>query len=860
MTDTDLLSSAWDALPRRAPGKQRRALEELRTWLGTQTGSVAIALLTDPSGQWSEEEMATQLFALLERFSPERRGKLMAGLFRCVVTRWLQLTSKSYPLPSIVTLAERARHPRRRGLVAALRARRLLGEELSSAIRAMSSGAAVRHPDPLALAILSSICMFRCLHGDSIVSILEACADPKESFFLVDGHMALWHSLPVNGVPHVEHRVTVLDPLTAVLLLRVDPADAKAVLDRAEATGGSLAKKRDAALRELSDRIEDAVAPANPGHKRCSVQQMVAVCEIAAYQWLPPCVISYLTRRLVSGSTPPEVILRIEPSTVLLTCHATEETCDGDKPSHAGRNVDPEADFALQERPLPNWSHDLADALSGRKLRLIRRQLSGLVERADGLALERCLAEFALVLAEPRGRKTLDPNTLSTYMRLLLRHLAPHFEQQDPITAGQMGADEIYEEAWLDFLQSKSGKSYSCQSRFAVIISRFHEFLIDKYEAKPLEDFSPWAAGARPIDANIVSLEEFAGYLSKIAGSSLLTPKQKPQAFRVAHLGMLGFRHSEAYNLQPVAVDSEYVNVHKNKFCGVKTPNSVRRLRTSIMPGQEGRRLRKLAEKRKKEREDSMFHSGVDGFPDDEGFFASMLKLLQDSCDDSSLRFHTLRHSAATLLVLALLCAESPSLEALLPNCRRTLQYIRGGANLRNQIYASTKVRWPDLHVVANLLGHGSAKTTSLPVYCHGLWMAHAGLLMDHADLAPSLPDLVRASGWQPATAYRWLEQSPYAVARRMFETRFKAEIREAAEARLAMQEKKEQAAVMPERLSEFELSMELGAALIRGLRTDAIAETESAKALLDEVKAILNDLSAGAGSKGAPNGHKETD
>ena len=138
--------------------------------------------------------------------------------------------------------------------------------------------------------------------------------------------------------------------------------------------------------------------------------------------------------------------------------------------------------------------------------------------------------------------------------------------------------------------------------------------------------------------------------------------------------------------------------------------------------------------------------------------------------------------------------------------------------------------------------------------------MAHAGLLMDHADLAPSLPDLVRASGWQPATAYRWLEQSPYAVARRMFETRFKAEIREAAEARLAMQEKKEQAAVMPERLSEFELSMELGAALIRGLRTDAIAETESAKALLDEVKAILNDLGAGAGSKGAPNGHKETD
>ena len=77
-----------------------------------------------------------------------------------------------------------------------------------------------------------------------------------------------------------------------------------------------------------------------------------------------------------------------------------------------------------------------------------------------------------------------------------------------------MGADEIYEEAWLDFLQSKSGKSYSCQSRFAVIISRFHEFLIDKYEAKPLEDFSPWAAAARPIDANIVSLEEFAGYLA----------------------------------------------------------------------------------------------------------------------------------------------------------------------------------------------------------------------------------------------------------------------------------------------------------------------------------------------------------
>jgi hypothetical protein len=222
MTDAEKFDWVWNGvLPKRAPRKHKDALADLRTWLETNGGNIASALLSGAAGSWTEAEMEQLLRSLMEDSSLGQGILLSAGLLRAVVQRWLQQHGADLPLPNVVSPTKRAKHPRRNGLVPALCEHSLLRTAISAAVRAQSLNAAVRVPDPLALAVASSIANFRCLHPDTVFSILVARAFPRESFSLMGNEMAMWQSLPVNGVPDAEGRVVVLDQLTALLLMRV---------------------------------------------------------------------------------------------------------------------------------------------------------------------------------------------------------------------------------------------------------------------------------------------------------------------------------------------------------------------------------------------------------------------------------------------------------------------------------------------------------------------------------------------------------------------------------------------------------------------------------------------------------------
>jgi hypothetical protein len=331
----------------------------------------------------------------------------------------------------------------------------------------------------------------------------------------------MWQSLPINGVPNAEGRVVVLDHFTALMLMRVSPTEAKGLLDSAEGAGGSHAKSRDALLRELTERIHRCLVRATPTHKHMTIQHMIATCEIAADRFLPRCIISYLARKFVSASTSPEVIARIEPTTVLLT---VAPSAHRRQPASSLKKFMPKALPETDEGPefvaMPTWAIEFFKNIGGTNLRTIRAELTRLSTQSDIPPVGRYLAEFGLLLAEPRGNKTLDAGTLHIYLDLLFRHVVSLFEEGDPAEIGKEGADDLYEEIWNDFVQSSSGQSRSSQSRFAILLIGFHRFLIDNYQAKELEDFRPAIAGAREIYANIVSLEEFAELTSAIANSS----------------------------------------------------------------------------------------------------------------------------------------------------------------------------------------------------------------------------------------------------------------------------------------------------------------------------------------------------
>jgi len=847
MTDVEKLDWVWNGvLPKRALRKHKDALADLRTLLEVNGGKIASALLSDVNGSWTEEEMEQLLDSLMRSSSLGHRILLLTGLLRTVVQRWLQQNGADLPLPNIVSPTKRAKNPRRNGLVPALREHSILRKALSAANHAQSLNAAVRVPDPLALAVASSITSLRSLHPDTVFSIIEACAFPRESFFLVGNEIAMWQSLPVNGVPNAEGRVVVLDQLTALLLMRVSSSEAQALLDIGESSSGSLGKRRDAVLRELSERIHRALVQGTPTHKHRSILQMIGTCEVAADRYLPRCIISYLTRKYISASTPPETIARIEPTTVLLSL---APSTDSRQPAGSLKNStskiaegrDEEPEFV----PLPAWAVELFDAIMGANLRAIRGELARWKSLPDIPPIGRYLAEFGLDLAEPLGSKTLDARTVRTYLDLLFRFLAPGFEEHDPVTIGQEGADDLYEDIWNDFVHSSSGHSRPSQSRFAILLLGFHGFLVDNHEVKRLEDFSPLITCARKIYANIVSLEELSALKKAIADSSSFTDEQAVLAQHVAYLGWSTLRRAEASGLTPEDIDTQSIKVRKNRFRGTKTCSSTRCFPTAMVPDEEGQELLALASDGKTKKQDSLFRSPLDGFPDDEPLFVELVRLLKKTCDDDTLRFHTLRHSAVSFVVLALLCSESDSLTQLLPSCQDSVGYIGHGSAIRMAIYGSEEVHWCDLQAAALLAGHSSAKATTLPVYTATLWLAHAALLMDHAELAPDKRDLVLVSGRAEKTSYRLLTEKR--LLKRIFEDRFEVEIEETAAARRALKSKKLPLNSNRKEFSKAEIELDLAADLVSGEHLAGSSdELDADAALREELRGLLSVLVAG--------------
>ena len=157
-------------------------------------------------------------------------------------------------------------------------------------------------------------------------------------------------------------------------------------------------------------------------------------CAVAAFRWFPPCLIYYHTRGLVSTSTAPETIARMEPSTVLLCNNPSEawpqksihRRSTGSGPL---TQLDEEPD-AAESPELPEWAKEFYGAgLRGCNLRAIRAELIKISGNADIPAVGRRIAEFGLKKAQPRGRKTIKAGSLCMYLRLLLIHLAPHLRR-----------------------------------------------------------------------------------------------------------------------------------------------------------------------------------------------------------------------------------------------------------------------------------------------------------------------------------------------------------------------------------------------------------------------------------------------
>ena len=832
MDDLKLIDLIWEALPKRATRKTRTALTDLRTALKGRQDPVSLALTKDPGATWDSDQIEALVITLLDDFAANGQSKLVMGIFRTVVARWCQLTGHDCPAPPLTFSKKRAKHPRRYGLVRALRERNRLREALGKALRAVKKGPDPHETDWLALMILSGLCHFQWLHRDTILGSIEACANPGSSLLLVNQRVALWYGLPLSGDPHAEQRITILDSLTAVLCLRTTPEEAKAFL-RADDLSEVSPADRKALSNRLAQRLNAILSKHAPQMKPMTLDQLIRSCSVAAYNWLSPAVVSYLKREYVSGSTPPWVLARMEHTVQLLQVHEVTDhpaTTQAESAIRPGGRESNESDEA-GDRYMPKWSSILIEAMADDKRTRIRTAL-GLIQKNESLPrFTRLLAEFGPELIAVRGSKTNDPGTLRIYMRLLLRFLAPQFDQEDVIGMDIGDLQERYQDACDDFVDSSAGNAPSSRSRFIFLLLRWHDFLKDKYGVEELEDFSPFVAGALPIDANMVSLEEFDRFLSAILKSGELPQQEKVAGVLISVMGILGARRSEALYLLPEDVDSEHVLLRRNRFRTLKTRNALRRILLALLPRKIGKLLFGVLKRQRGRGRDTLFSTEQGASINEERFFQKLLEILRESCQDSTLRFHTLRHTAATLATVGLLCEDTTPIGELLPSLTRSLELLGNGAALRKAIYGTHEIHWCDLISVATYLGHGSARATTLPHYSHGLFLAHAAGILSQKDLVPLPRELALASG-KGASAYRKVS-GPESIEAFLFQHRFSKQIA-AVQSRQAEQ-KRGNGTNPVEDLSDIERGLACAARII--------AEPVSIQKIAEEFKMSIEDV-----------------
>ncbi len=795
-----IIDDCWTMEDPALAAKYNATLQELRTWLATQTNPVAVALTQDAKRTWRQAEMRAIERDIVAAFRPVRRAHAMFGCLHHVVQRWNEMTCKACPLPRIAFLHAKAKNPFKYDPAEALRlhahCKFLLHEEIRNGANDAANGVTADAQDWLALSILSGVLNFGLLHRDLILAVVNALANPTRSFFSMGSQVALQLSLPVRGVPDSEHRVWTPDPLTATLLLRVDELEARAVLASVCISRISQQQQSRQLYAALAKRVARIfVAGDHARNVRFTLPGILRFSTHAARYWLPFSAVAYLTRKFISHSLRPQVLARLDASVQLLSLPETSAPISDDNRTGSARNrfaksgptsaIDEDRVTEQSVGVPPLWLPTLRQAMRGSTMRQIRSGLAGHIKRNDVPLISMRLAEFAHTLSQRRGRRSIKLSTLRTYIPLLAKYLGPYFNDDDPADLGRTGIESLYLEAMEDHACSSSGRSLSGQRRFARCILLFHRFLMEKHEARPLEELGGLGLGCLPVDANLLGEEGFLRVVQAVRAARSIPESQRLVAALLLVLGYrCGLRRNEAYYLRIcdfILGNTAFLSVRETKERKLKSPNAQRKLNlTALVPSNEFQWLADFLRIRSAQGNvlDRLFtaESGTGKLLDEEELFAEIHRILRRELGDATLRFHSLRHSFATWTFLRLAASSSVFLQAALPNLKQASANINGGEEFRRALFESSGIRAIDLHAVADMLGHGSPKM-SLEHYLHCFDLFVASLLMAQPSLSPPRLIVMSACGMPKTTAYRLAGTGLAAVPQALFRRRFKKEI-----------------------------------------------------------------------------------
>lgn len=597
---------------------------------------------------------------------------------------------------------------------------------------------------PLELIVLSAILHGGLLHSSSIVRFVRAMFSPDDALGYTKLGVYVDLSLPWRGLPDMELRKWYPDPLTAAMLRPYDTIPHLKKTFGTKWNGQDLDGIRDADINSrVFASIRKQMRRSNIDEKLLpsSLTHLLDVVVVSAHVKLPAVLVGYATRKVVSHSLKPEVLKRI-----------FRQADDGDN-SPGERKVSEELELPdlddNQEELEPAGLISLRNAL--RIDSEAQTRLEALLKdpTANRKSFWTVLADFASYLRTRRkiqrygksSEKTLQPSSVRKYSLVIGRRLGRQLGQENLLTFEPVNLETAYTKVMERLSEEEA--SIRLQRTVSNALREFQRYLEEERGVAAIgKDVLGFEGGLLPVDANVITLEEFQNARHYI--EELKVKKREKNKIAEAEIldaadamMILGFRcgtrRMEAHGLKIgdlVENGSPWLIIRPSDGRRLKTPNAIRQLPLhALLPKDELQALVHWKESREAQgasRDENLFGGikveGQELIPV-ERLISVIHEALRHVTGDESVHYHHLRHSCATWVFLRLMLSDLTAIPTIFPHLTATTAWLKESRSFRVLLYGRDCSTRQHALAVASLLGH-SGYRVSLENYVHSMdWL-----------------------------------------------------------------------------------------------------------------------------------------
>ncbi len=778
----NLLDEMWESSDVGLTSAQQATAKWLRAWLRDH-GSTFASQLADMSAKDSTLTCSEKQMEELQKDIEVQFGSCKASHEAFVVLgKFIAFVNGAgkgpIPQPRISNLVVKPPNPFRDGVAhnllcvsTWLKLERRWIEERSAA-------------PPVELVVLSAILHGGLLNSTSVVHFIRALLSTSTQAFGCIGDRVYFDlALGWSNEPDMEDRRWYPDSQTAALIRRPGDYGQMEDWESLDSLGDDKILRllfRKVQRRMRSDNVQKELRPS-------SLKQLIDMVATAARTQVPAVLIEYCTRRIVAHSLKFDVLQRLH-GVAVVNNSATDPFAQDDNLLQSADEVPYEDEESIDIEP--RWLPQLRVALLAKDTHTVHANLQKLLSSfPEPTCPGHRITDFALYLLTERHRdrrrfvspKPLALRTVAGYTLAVARRFGCMLGEQDPITLTSENFETLYTKVLENVVEGENPQQL--RRRVANTLREFHEFLVGKLHANPINDRSILGTrrGLLPVDAKIITPEEYSE-ARRILRHQLHRKYDRKILQAAEVILILGFRcgtrRMEAYGLELSDLThphSPLLLIRPTEGRQLKTDNAKRQLQLwCLMAKEDGLKedeLEVLYSWKHERIKDGLLteypHLFAVPSRNELGETAieqlSVQKLiealheaLRQATGDRTLHYHHLRHSFATWTFLRLMLSDLPKIPDLFPHLPETKAWLRKSKAFRNRLYGTSNPTRKHAMAVASLLGH-SGPGVSLEHYIHCLdWLVPQFFAESKLLGARSMRQIALASGLPESTIYEW--------------------------------------------------------------------------------------------------------